>query len=200
MNKQEFLLKLKKGLSGLPKADIEERLNFYAEMIDDRMEEGFSEEDSISQIGSVEKIVSQILSDIPFSKLVKEKVKPKKAVSILEIILLVLGSPIWLSVMIALLAVIFAFYIIILSIIVSVWAIEVSLFACMLGALISSAVFAFTSNFFTSVAMLGAGLVCAALSIYLFFLCKSVTKGIFILTKKIIISIKSLFIGKEKAK
>ena len=34
MNKQEFLMKLRKALSGLPKDDIDERLTFYSEMID----------------------------------------------------------------------------------------------------------------------------------------------------------------------
>ena len=43
MNKQDFLVQLRKGLSGLPQDDIEERLTFYKEMIEDRMEEGFSE-------------------------------------------------------------------------------------------------------------------------------------------------------------
>ncbi len=43
MNKQAFLTQLRKGLSGLPQEDIEERLAFYSEMIDDRIEEGLSE-------------------------------------------------------------------------------------------------------------------------------------------------------------
>ena len=42
MNKQEFLAHLRKGLSGLPQNDIEKRLNFYGEMLEDRMEEGLS--------------------------------------------------------------------------------------------------------------------------------------------------------------
>ena len=37
MHKQEFLAQLRKGLSGLPQADIEERLTFYSEMLEDRM-------------------------------------------------------------------------------------------------------------------------------------------------------------------
>lgn len=43
MNKQEFLAELRKGLSGLTQDDIEERLTFYNEMLEDRIEEGFSE-------------------------------------------------------------------------------------------------------------------------------------------------------------
>ena len=37
MNKQEFLTQLRQGLSGLPQDDIEKRLTFYSEMIDDRI-------------------------------------------------------------------------------------------------------------------------------------------------------------------
>lgn len=64
MTKQEFLAELRRGLSGLPQNDIEERLNFYSEMIDDRMEEGLSEQEAVDGIGSVDSVVSQILSGI----------------------------------------------------------------------------------------------------------------------------------------
>ena len=57
MNKQEFLAGLQKGLSGLPQEDVEERLTFYGEMLDDRMEEGLSEEEAVAAAGSVEEIV-----------------------------------------------------------------------------------------------------------------------------------------------
>ena len=75
MNKQEFLLELSKGLSGLPMEDIEERIVFYGEMIDDRMEDGLSEEDSVREIGNVDEIISQIIAETPITKLVKEKIK-----------------------------------------------------------------------------------------------------------------------------
>ena len=37
MNKEEFLNELKKGLSGIPENDRNERVTFYSEMIDDRI-------------------------------------------------------------------------------------------------------------------------------------------------------------------
>ena len=74
MNKQEFINELKCGLSGLSDADLNERLNFYSEMIDDRIEEGFSEEEAVAQIGSVNDIISQIASEMSLTKLVKEKI------------------------------------------------------------------------------------------------------------------------------
>ena len=52
MNKSEFLGALRKGLHGLPQDDIEERLAFYGEMIDDRTEEGLSEEEAVSAVGA----------------------------------------------------------------------------------------------------------------------------------------------------
>ena len=54
MYKQEFLDKLAKGLSGLPKTEREERVAFYSEMIDDRVEDGMSEACAVAQIGEVE--------------------------------------------------------------------------------------------------------------------------------------------------
>ena len=52
MNKREFLDALRHGLYGLPQDDIEERLGFYAEMIDDRMAEGLSETEAVADLGT----------------------------------------------------------------------------------------------------------------------------------------------------
>ena len=54
MNKQEFLTQMQKALSWLPQEDIEERIAFYSEIIDDHIEEGMSEELAIAEIGSVQ--------------------------------------------------------------------------------------------------------------------------------------------------
>lgn len=200
MNKQEFLAELRKGLSGLPQVDIEERLSFYGEMIDDRMEEGLSEHEAVSAIGSVKDVISQILADTPIAKLVKEKVKPSRAIKVWEIVLLVLGSPIWLSLLIAVCVVILSVYIVLWSVIISLWSVEASLAACSLGGVVAGIVFAIQGNVLTGIAMLGAGICCAGLSILLGFGCKAATKGILILTKKIALGIKSLFIGKENVR
>ena len=59
MNKRQFLSRLGRALKGLPEADIKERVAFYAEMIDDRVEEGMSEEEAVLAIGSVDEIWSK---------------------------------------------------------------------------------------------------------------------------------------------
>ena len=61
MTKAEFLAELRAAISGLPEADIEKSLDFYSEMIDDRVEDGLSEEEAVAALGSVENIKTQIL-------------------------------------------------------------------------------------------------------------------------------------------
>lgn len=200
MSKQEFLAALREGLSGLPQNDIEERLTFYSEMIDDRVEDGLTEEDAVSEMGTVDDVVSQIVAEIPLSRLVKERVRPKRTLRAWEIVLLTLGSPIWLSLLLAVLSVILAAYVMVWSAIVSLWAADVSLAAGSLEVVLSAAVFTVRGNALTAAAMLGAGIFCAGLSIFLFFGCREATKGTLLLTKKTALAMKSLLIGKEELK
>ena len=197
MNKREFLEELQKRLAGLPQSDIEQTIDFYEEMIEERLEEGKSEEEAIAEIGSIEDIVSQIILDTPLPKLVKERMKPKRALRVWEIVLLALGSPIWISLGIATFAVIFSIYLCLWSVVVSLWSVFGAFVGCSLGAVVAGGVFAYTGNELTGVAMVGAGLVCAGLSIFVFFGCKVATKGILILTKKMAVWIKNCFIKKE---
>ena len=96
MNKYEFLGRLRERLVGLPPKDIEKSLDYYAEIIADRVEDGMSEEEAVAALGTLDEIVAQILEDTPLPKLVKEKVRPKRALRTWEILLIVLGFPLWL--------------------------------------------------------------------------------------------------------
>ena len=199
MCKQEFLAQLRKGLSGLPRQDMEERLNFYSEMIDDRMEEGLTESEAVSAIGSVSNVITQILAEIPITKLVKAKIKPSRSLMTWEIVLLVLGSPIWLSLLIAAFAVILAVYIVVWSVVISIWAVFVSLAACAFGGVVAAAIMALQGNWLAGIAVFGAGIVCFGLSIVAFYGCKAATRGILWLTKRITLGIKNGFMKKEAA-
>lgn len=199
MSKQEFLAELRKGLSGLPQDDIEERLTFYSEMLDDRIEEGLSEEEAVLAIGDVEEIVGQTVADIPFAKIAKERIKPKRRLKAWEIVLLALGAPIWLSLGVAAAAVVLALYVSLWAVIVSLWTVFGALAVCAVGSVPVCVVFTAGGNFFSGVAMLAAGIVCAGLSIFLFYGCKEASRGILTLTKKITILIKSCFIRREEA-
>ena len=198
MSKQEFLARLRNGLAGLPGEDIEERISFYSEMIDDRMEEGLSEEEAVSAVGSVQEIVSQTIADIPLAKLARERVKANRRLTGWEILLLVLGSPIWLSLGIAGVAVIFSLYISLWSVIISLWAVFGSLVGCSFGSMVAGVVLACTGNVFPGMALIAAGLVCAGLSVFMLYGCKAATYGVLALTKKTVIGLKNRFMKKEE--
>lgn len=198
MNKQDFIASLRASLSGLPKQDVEDRLNFYSEMIDDRIEEGLTEQEAVLAIGSVTTVSSQIIADIPLSKIAKEKIKPKRGLRAWEILLLALGSPIWLSLLIAAFAVVFSLYVSVWSVIISLWAVFASLVAFVAGGIIAGIIFIVVGNVLTGVCMIGTALVCAGLSIFSFFGCKAATKGLLCLTKKLALGIKKCFVKKEE--
>jgi len=199
MNKQAFLTHLRNALAGLPRDDIEERAAFYDEMIDDRMEEGMSEEDAVAGIGSVEEITAQIVADTPLPKLVREKLGSSRRLRAWEIVLIVLGFPVWFPLLIAAGAVILSLYIVAWALLVSLWAVEVSLWACVPGGIAAAAVCFAQGHAIPALMLLGAAILIAGLSIFMFCGCTAASGGILKLTKKAGVGIKSMFVRKESA-
>lgn len=200
MRKQEFIYQLWKKLSDLPKDEVEERLSFYSEIIDDRMEEGLSEEEAVAAIGSTDELAAQVIEDIPLTKIAKEKIKPKRRLSGWEIALVVLGFPIWFPLLAVLpLTLTVSLYVSIWTVVISLWAVFGALAGSALGVLVGGIGFAFTGYVPTGIALIGASLVCAGLCVFIFFGCKAATKGTVRLTQAIIRRIKNLFIRKEPA-
>lgn len=198
MTKQEFIAALRQRLHGLPQRDIEERLSFYGEMIDDHMEDGQEEAEAVAAIGSVEEIAAQIISDTPFARIAKERIRPKRRLRGGEIALLVLGSPLWLSLVIAAFAVAFSVFITLWAVVASVWAAFASVAACGPAGILTGAVIALGGKGASGVALLGAGLACSGLAILLLFGCRAATSGCVLLTRRIALGIKKCFVGKEK--
>ena len=199
MCKEEFLLKLRERLACLPKEDIEERLTFYSEIIDDRIEEGFSEEEAVLAAGSIEEIVKQTVADTPVSKLAKEKIKAGKSLKAWEIVLIAVGSPVWLSLGIAAVAVIFSLCASVFAVTVSLWSVLASFVACAAAGIFAGALFIVMGSVASGVFMIAGGLFCAGASIFAFFGCKAVTVCMIRLAKKIMPVIKNCFVGRERA-
>lgn len=183
MAKKEFLARLRKGLSGLPWEELEERLRFYSEMIEDRMEEGLSEEEAVAAVGAVEEITAQITAEVMPNK----QARKRKA---WEIVLLVLGSPIWLSLLIAVFAVI-------LSVWIAVWAVFIAVAAGAVGGVAESIMLCVSGHFLPGIAMIAAGIICMGLAIFLLFGCKAATKGLWHLLRNGILRIKNCFVKRE---
>ena len=197
MNKAEFLNGLRTKLNGLPQNDIEERVSFYTEMIDDRVEDGMSEEEAIEQIGPVDKVVETIVSEIPLSKIVKAKVKPQKKMPVWAIVLLVLGFPVWFPILISLVSVIFSVYLTLWIIVITLYAVDLSLAVASIASIASAFVAFIGGEPLVGLASIGSFMVCGALSVLMFFGCGYVVKGVVFVTRKMLLGIKSWFIGKE---
>ena len=197
MKKLEFILALHDRLSGFPQEELEERLTFYSEMIDDRMEEGLSEEEAVAAVGSVDEIVKQIVTDTPLSSLAKQWVKPKRRLGALEIVLLVLGSPIWLSLAISAFAVVFSLYITLWAVVISLWAVPVSLAGTALGCVIAAAVFFFQGSAMAGISLLGIGLISTGLAVFAFFGARAAAKAAAWLSRKGVLAIKDCFAGRR---
>ena len=121
MNKKQFIASLRKKLSRLPRAEADERLNFYSEMIDDRMEEGLSEEEAVKAVGSIDNISKQIPGGEGADSV-------KRELSGGDIALIILGSPIWAPLLLAALVLYFTMYIVFWALIISLWALELPFF------------------------------------------------------------------------
>lgn len=190
MRKQDFIKELRLNLSFLPKEEIEDRISFYSELIDDKIEEGVKEEDAIKSIGSIDEIIDQIIDEMPLSKIAKDKIKPKRKLSGLEIALIIVGSPIWLSLLLSLIAVLFSLYIIGWSIVISIWAILISLIAVLVAGIVLTIISLFSNIYIVALSYLGATLVILGLTILMHYVCKIITRLYIKLTKLIVLSIK----------
>lgn len=200
MTKLEFLTLLRERLASLPQNEVYERLSFYSEMIDDRMEDGLTEDEAVACAGNINDIAAQITADIPLTKILKDKIRQKKCLNALEIVLLILGAPIWLSLLITAISVVFALYASLCAIVIAFWSVFAAILCVSLGALVSGIVFILTNYVLSGVAMFGASLICAGLAIFSFFGCKAATSAMLLLGKKAVLGIKYLFIGKDRSK
>lgn len=199
MNRQEFITALRKALSGLPQEDAEKSIAFYDEMISDRIEDGAAEEEAVAAVGSVEETARQILSDVPLAKIVKAKVKPNRSMKIWKIVLIILGSPVWLSLAAAAIAVLLSVYVVIWAVIVSLYCVDIAFalsgIACAVGAFIYA--YELPAGISASVLFFGAGLICAGISIVLFPGFNRATRCILLFSGKIMTGVKSMFIKKR---
>lgn len=186
MNKLEFLRKLRKGLSGMPRAEKEERLNFYEEMIEDYIEEGLSEEQAVQKIGEVEDIVFQIR---PEEKINKRTTKSER--SAWKNLLIIVGSPIWFALLVSAFAVVISIFASLWAVVITLWATFISLIVGGVGSIILFVIV--SESTISLIAIVGAGIFDVGLAIFLFYGCRALTKSSVLLAKKSVIIIRDSF-------
>lgn len=197
MTKQEFVSSLRQRLALLSKQELDDRINFYSEIIDDYIEDGLSEEDAVSKLGTIDEVVNEILKDTSIIKLAKNKFKPKRKLETWVIVLIILSFPIWFTLLVSLLSVVFSLYVSFWSIVISLWGVFTTLIGLGIGGIISGLIFLFTPSSMTGLLLLAVGFICSGLSLYCYFGVVSLTKLLLKFGKFVILSIKKLFIRKE---
>jgi len=65
MTKDQFLTALSGALSALSETDRKITLDFYSEMIDDRIEDGMDEGDAVAALGDIDEIIREVLAELP---------------------------------------------------------------------------------------------------------------------------------------
>jgi uncharacterized membrane protein len=198
MKKPEFISMLSDKLAVLPKAEIDKSVDYFSEIIDDRVEDGMSEDEAVGSLESIDVIIEKIMYETSLPVLMRSRMTPKRPLTTLNIVIIIVGCPIWLSLLIAGIAVFLSFY-------ASVWAVIVSLYAAVLALALSGiAAIIFCPHYFassiqTGLFILGAGLFCAGFGMLLFFPVKALSQLLIRFTSWFLKKIKALFIVKEVA-
>lgn len=196
MTKAEFLQILGAKLEGLPRNDIDRSLDFYAEMIDDRVEDGMSEDSAVAELGSTEEIAGQILMEASLPKLVKAKMKPKRTLQTWQIVLLIVGSPVWGSLLLAAVIVVFALFIVLWAVVVTFYAVAAALGGVVIGCFSASVALFVTGNYPQALFLSGAGAILVGVAIFWGIGCNWAAVGVSKLCRAIVRGIKSCFAKK----
>lgn len=69
MTKKDFLNELSKNLKRMPQSEINKSTDFYSELIDDKIEDGMSEEEAVASLGNTFNIAKKIIDESPFRNL-----------------------------------------------------------------------------------------------------------------------------------
>ncbi|MBE7091193.1 MAG: DUF1700 domain-containing protein [Clostridiales bacterium] len=178
MKKTDFLVALTVKLKGFPEEDVKKSLEFYGEMIDERIEDGMPEEEAVAAVGSVDEIVSQITANTPMVQLLKQKLTLNRKLTAGEKALLICGSPLWLVLIIAALACVFALYVSLWAGVVVLYAIPVCFGVGGVGGLIYSVFVGIGSTWGSGLAFAGASLILIGLALPAYYVCKFTAKAL----------------------
>lgn len=136
MSKEEFLESLKRLLKSLGKSEREKSLSYYSEIIDDYIEDGYTETEAVEQVGSPGMIAQEILEEQGGSAARQLSGGMKGLIAVL----LVLGFPVWGSLMLAGVCLLLAAVLIVMAAYIVIWCVPVCTGACSVSGLILSVV------------------------------------------------------------
>lgn len=177
MTKNEFTRTLKSKINHLPKSERRKILQYYYEMISERMEDGMTEAEAIDALGDIDELLSA------YTPVPKEPVRGVR-LRAWHIIMLIVGAPLWISLVAALLCIMLAFYIVIWALVVAFYVVFMALAVCGFACVMAS-VFALLSGsapyFFV---LMGAGAFLSGLAILWLIVCNLFAKAMAKVTAK----------------
>ena len=195
MDKQAFLDALWQALQDLPQDDVLESLEYYEEILDDSMEDGMTEQEAVAQLGSPLEVAQRIRMDMPLTTLVRARAK-RRHMRAWEIVLLILGSPVWLPVLLSVVLILLSVYIVIWAILICLYVVAAALAVSFVGA-VGLAVWTIRSqDLLHGTFLLGCGLICGGLSILLFLVSKGLTRAVARGTASFVRKCKKRIVGK----
>ena len=177
MTKNEFTRELKGRINHLPKAERRKILQYYYEMISERMEDGMTEAEAIDALGDLDELLSEYT---PMEKAPRRGPKLRAW----HIIMLICGAPLWIPFVAVMLCIMLAFYIIIWALVVLFYAVFVCLAACGFALTFASFAGLFTGGVPYFFMLFGAGVFVSGLAILWLLACNAFAKAMAKVTGK----------------
>lgn len=188
MIKSTFIDNLKVLLESLNEDERDKFISYYEEIIEDYMENGFTEQEVISKIGSPQSIANSILSEQDSLNINI----PSSNSKILNMMLLILGFPLWGSLLLAVALFILSVYIVIWCAPFTTGVSSVAFFVAALVGITGSPFMMFDS-LAVGIVQLGLGVSLIGISILLGFITSYLAKKVICITKKLTFKIVKSF-------
>ena len=125
MTRDEFLGRLGELLACLPADQVRETQEFYAEAIADRMEDGMGEEEAVAAMGTPGEVAEAVLDDLP--AVPRAIARTRRRSTTLLWVLTIVGSPVWVPLLVAFAAVAVTVYVCIWVLALCVWIVAAAL-------------------------------------------------------------------------
>lgn len=189
MTREMFIRSLRELLTPLGEAKCNKFLSYYEELIEDYKESGLTEQEVFEKIGAPQSIADYILSE---QENPRKIIMSKSTNKTLVIVLLILGFPLWGSLLFAAALTLLSVYIVIWCVPFTTGVSAVAFFAAALVSIIGSP-FMIADSLAVGVVQLGFGVAYFGISILLGLISVGVTKWTAGITKAFTFKIINLF-------
>lgn len=167
MDKNGFLARLQAALADLPAQDVARSTAYWAEMIDDRMEDGLSEAEAVQAMGDINAIAAQIRAESTHPQTEDAPTPAPRRMPGWTVALLALTAVVWIPLVLAAVIVALALYISVWAVMVSLCAVVIGLGAAALAGAAGAVGYLLGGMAAQALLTLGAGLLCAGLTVLL---------------------------------